>query len=220
MRSLKTACGNTENTYAGIYGKNNMTTKDTIYYEAYGNLYLNITNRCSANCVFCIREYSDGVYGYNLRLSNEPTINEIINELEPLDLSKFKEAVFTGFGEPTIRLDELLGIIHWLHERNVTVRLDTNGHASLIHSDRDVISELKEAGLDAVSVSLNAESEELYNKLCKPVYDNSYQAMLDFTKAALEIGMRTRMTVVCLPEVDIEKCERIAHDIGADFHVR
>ncbi|MDO9517597.1 MAG: TatD family nuclease-associated radical SAM protein [Methanosarcinaceae archaeon] len=196
------------------------TTKDTIYYEAYGNLYLNITNQCSANCVFCIRDFSDGVYGYNLRLSHEPTADEIINELDPLDLSKYKEVVFTGFGEPTIRLDELLEVTRWLTERNVLVRLDTNGHANLINPHRDAVSELKEAGLSAVSVSLNAESEELYNELCRPVYDNSYKAMLDFTKVALDAGMQTRMTVVGVPEIDIEKCERIAHEIGADFHVR
>jgi len=196
------------------------TAKDIIYYEAYGNLYLNITNRCSANCVFCIRDFSDGVYGYNLRLSHEPTVDEIISELKTLDLSKYKEVVFTGFGEPTIRLDEMLEVTRYLSERNIVVRLDTNGHAELIHPDRNVISELKEAGLSAVSVSLNAESEELYNELCRPAYDNSYQAMLDFTKEALDAGIRTRMTVVGVPEIDIEKCERIAHEIGADFHVR
>ncbi len=196
------------------------TEKDTIYYEAYGNLYLNITNKCSASCVFCVRDFSDGVYGYNLRLSHEPTVEEIISELETLDLSKYKEVVFTGFGEPTIRLDELLKVTRYLNERNIVVRLDTNGHAGLIHPDRNVISELKEAGLSAVSVSLNAESEELYNELCRPIYDNSYQAMLDFTKEALDAGIHTRMTVVGVPEIDIEKCERIAHDIGADFHVR
>ena len=196
------------------------TAKDIIYYEAYGNLYLNITNRCSANCVFCIRDFSDGVYGYNLRLSHEPTVDEIISELKTLDLSKYKEVVFTGFGEPTIRLDEMLEVTRYLNERNIVVRLDTNGHAELIHPDRNVISELKEAGLSAVSVSLNAESEELYNELCRPIYDNSYQAMLDFTKAALDVGIHTRMTVVGVPEIDIEKCERIAHEIGADFHVR
>ena len=196
------------------------TAKDTIYYEAHGNLYLNITNQCSASCVFCIRDFSDGVYGYNLRLSHEPTVDEIISELETLDLSKYKEVVFTGFGEPTIRLDEMLEVTRWLTERNVTVRLDTNGHAGLIHPDRNVVSELKEAGLSAVSVSLNAESEELYNELCRPMYDNSYQAMLDFTKEARDTGMQTRMTVVGVPEVDIEKCKHIAHEIGADFHVR
>ncbi len=196
------------------------TAKDIIYYEAYGNLYLNITNRCSANCVFCIRDFSDGVYGYNLRLSHEPTVDEIISELETLDLLKYKEVVFTGFGEPTIRLDEMLDVTRYLNERNIVVRLDTNGHAGLIHPDRNVVFELKEAGLSAVSVSLNAESEELYNELCRPIYDNSYQAMLDFTKEARDAGMQTRMTVVGVPEIDIEKCERIAQDLGADFHVR
>jgi len=49
--------------------KNIPDGKDTICYEAFGNLYLNITNRCSANCVFCIRKSCDGVYGYDLRLS-------------------------------------------------------------------------------------------------------------------------------------------------------
>jgi hypothetical protein len=44
--------------------------------------------------------------------------------------------------------------------------------------------------------------------------------MLDFTKEARDAGIHTRMTVVGVPEVDIEKCERIAHEIGADFHVR
>jgi TatD family-associated radical SAM protein len=196
------------------------TAKDIIYYEAYGNLYLNITNRCSANCIFCIRDFSDGVYGYNLRLSHEPTVDEIISELETLDLLKYKEVVFTGFGEPTIRLDEMLDVTRYLNERNIVVRLDTNGHAGLIHPDRNVVFELKEAGLSAVSVSLNAESEELYNELCRPIYDNSYQAMLDFTKEARDAGMQTRMTVVGVPEIDIEKCERIAQDLGADFHVR
>ncbi|MBW6471183.1 MAG: TatD family nuclease-associated radical SAM protein, partial [Methanosarcinaceae archaeon] len=161
-----------------------------------------------------------GVYGYNLRLSHEPTADEIISELNTLNLSKYKEVVFTGFGEPTIRLDEMLEVTRWLTERNVTVRLDTNGHANLINPDRDVVSELKEAGLSAVSISLNAESEELYNKLCRPVYDNSYQAMLDFTRSALDAGIQTRMTVVGVPEIDIEKCELIAQEIGVDFHVR
>ena len=196
------------------------TAKDTIYYEAHGNLYLNITNKCSASCVFCVRDFSDGVYGYNLQLSHEPTVDEIISELETLKLSKYKEVVFTGFGEPTIQLDELLEITRYLNKRNIVVRLDTNGHANLINPHRDVVSELKKAGLSAVSVSLNAESEELYNKLCRPIYDNSYQAMLDFTKEALDAGIRTRMTVVGVPGIDIEKCERIAQDIGADFHVR
>lgn len=196
------------------------TTSDTICYEAHGNLYLNITNMCTARCVFCIREFSDGVYGYNLRLSHEPSMDEIIDSLKSLDLSKYREVVFTGFGEPTVRLDDVLKVTRWLRERGISVRLDTNGHACLLYPDRDVVSELKEAGLSSVSVSLNAESEELYEKLCLPVYDNAYKALLDFTKSAVDAGIRTRMTVVDLSEIDVKKCERIAHELGADFYVR
>jgi GTP 3',8-cyclase len=194
--------------------------KDTISYEAFGNLYLNITNQCSASCVFCIRHFSDGVYGYNLRLSREPSQEEIIRELESLRLTQYKEAVFTGFGEPTCRFDMLLRLTEWLHKKGMHVRLDTNGHAALMYPGRDVVDELKTAGLDAVSVSLNAESEEKYNRFCKPVFEGSYGALLDFTKKAVNAGIRTRMTVVWQPDINISVCERIASSLGASFKVR
>lgn len=198
----------------------NTTSPGTICYEAHGNLYLNITNRCNACCTFCLRELSDGVYGYNLKLSREPTLEEIIAELEKFDLKKYHEFVFTGFGEATIRLDEMLEVTRWLKEQGMQVRLDTNGLVQLMYPDRDVVAEMREAGIDAVSVSLNAESEELYNSLCRPIYKNAYSSVIEFTKAAKEAGIRTRMTVVDLPEIDVEKCERIARDIGADFYAR
>ena len=114
----------------------------------------------------------------------------------------------------------MIVLIRWLKNLGATVRLDTNGHTQLMYPERDVVAELKEAGLDAVSVSLNAESAGLYNKLCQPRYKNAYQSMLYFTKRAISSGIRTRMTVVGFTEIDIEKCERIASELGADFHVR
>ncbi|WP_319507896.1 TatD family nuclease-associated radical SAM protein [uncultured Methanolobus sp.] len=194
--------------------------KDTICYEAYGNLYLNITNQCSASCIFCIRDICDGVYGYNLRLSREPSEEEIIKELESHDLTKYHEIVFTGFGEPTCRFDTVLHITSWLHKKGSHVRLDTNGHAALMNPGRDVVTELKEAGLDAVSVSLNAESEEKYNQLCKPAFEGSYQALLDFTKKAVDAGIKTRMTVVSQQDIDTNECEIIATELGASFRIR
>ena len=194
--------------------------KDTICYEEFGNLYLNITNRCSADCVFCIRNFSDGVYGYSLRLSHEPSEEEIFAELENLDLKKYREVVFTGFGEPTCRLDTVLHITRWLHERGISVRLDTNGHAELLYPGRDVLAELQAAGLTAVSVSLNAESEEKYNRLCRPALEGSYRALLEFTKKACRAGFRTGMTVVGQSDVDIEECRKIATGLGASFRVR
>ncbi len=199
---------------------NNPEHRDTISYEAFGSLYLNITNQCSARCVFCIRNISDGVYGYNLRLSKEPSEQEIINDLESYELNNYNEIVFTGFGEPTCRFDTVIHITKWLHERGIPARLDTNGHAALINPGRDVAAELKAAGLNAVSVSLNAESEEKYNRLCRPVFEGSYQALLDFTKKAVKYGIRTRMTVVRNQSIDIKECEKIATALGASFSIR
>lgn len=193
---------------------------DTIYYEAHNNLYLNLTNRCSADCVFCIRNFADGVYGYDLRLSKEPSIEEIIEALEGLDLSNYREIVFTGLGEPTLRFDVVLAVIHWLKSRGLKVRLDTNGHAALINPELDVIAELKNAGVDSISVSLNAESEEKYDKLCRPSHKKAYLAVLDFVKGAKKAGISTRVTVVQIPEIDIEKCRKVSEELGSEFHIR
>lgn len=197
-----------------------LDSMDTIYYEAHKNLYINLTNRCSAACTFCIRNFADGVYGYNLRLSKEPSTEELISALEKLDLSRYKEIVFTGLGEPTMRFDDVLAVTRWLKKRNLRVRLDTNGHAALINPGRDVISELKNAGIDAVSVSLNAESEEKYNKLCRPLHKNAYKAVLDFIKEARKAEIDTRVTVVDVPEIDLEKCRNLAKKLDSNFHIR
>jgi TatD family-associated radical SAM protein len=198
----------------------NFDFMDTIYYEAHKNLYINLTNRCSADCVFCIRNFADGVYGYDLRLSREPTTEEVIEALERLDLSKYREIVFTGLGEPTLRFDVVLAVTRWLKNRNIRVRLDTNGQAALINPERDVVSELKTAGIDSVSVSLNAESEEKYNKLCRPIHKNAYSEVLNFIRGARKAGIITRVTVVNVPEIDLEGCKKLADELGADFHIR
>ncbi|VVB86867.1 7-carboxy-7-deazaguanine synthase [uncultured archaeon] len=194
--------------------------KDTILYEAHGNLYLNITNRCTAECVFCIKRYSDGVYGYNLRLSREPALSEIIRELSNTDLQKYSEVVFTGLGEPLVRLDEVLEITRWLSARGMPVRLDTIGHAKLLYPERKVAQELAEAGMKIVSISLNAPDEKTYNELCIPKLKNAYVKMLEFAREVTKTRMELRFTVVNLPAVDIDRCGEIAKEYRADFKVR
>lgn len=197
-----------------------MNAKDTIVYEAHGNLYLNITNRCTSECVFCVKRYSDGVYGYNLRLSREPGLQEIKKELSEKDLSNYKEVVFTGFGEPLVRLGEVLEITKWLTSQGISVRLDTSGHARLLYPERNVAKELAGSGMKEVSISLNAHDKKTYDHLCGPKYTDAYEKMLDFAKDVSDNGMRLRFTVVRLPVVDIEKCTEIAKEYCADFKVR
>jgi MoaA/NifB/PqqE/SkfB family radical SAM enzyme len=56
-------------------------------------------------------------------------------------------------------LDVLLEVARWVRQhygRPLQIRVDTNGHGNLLNRGRDVAAELKAAGIDKVSVSLNA----------------------------------------------------------------
>jgi TatD family-associated radical SAM protein len=186
-------------------------------------LYLNITNQCSNCCYFCIRKYKPGVRGFNLKLKEEPTVKEIKTDLsEVLHLRNWDELVFCGFGEPTERLDALLEVAKWVRQyygKPLKMRVDTNGHGYLLNPGRDVAAEMKNAGIEKVSVSLNAETKEKYMEICKPNFPEAYEALLDFicrTKKLLEV----EATAVRLPEVNLAKVQAVANNLGVKFKVR
>lgn len=78
-----------------------MTKAMNILYEIGDTLYVNLTNRCPCSCTFCIRNESDTVNGHDvLWLEREPTAGEVIDRLCELDLSRYSELVFCGYGEP------------------------------------------------------------------------------------------------------------------------
>lgn len=86
---------------------------NTYVYKAYGNLYINLTNKCSNSCDFCIRNGRDGLEGQPLWLTKEPCAEDVINQL-PQDLHAYKEVVFCGFGEPTYKLQTMLETAKYL----------------------------------------------------------------------------------------------------------
>ena len=78
-----------------------------ITYEVENSLYVNITNKCSNRCVFCIRNNGDTAYGSDpLWLEREPTVQEIIDSILEREVEKYSEIVFCGYGEPSFRLKE------------------------------------------------------------------------------------------------------------------
>lgn len=195
----------------------------SVVYWLENSLYLNITNRCSNNCYFCLKNFKRGVRGFNLKLTDEPSANEVIAELQKvINLKNWKEIVFCGFGEPLERLDCILEVGKWIRRyygKIVSVRIDTNGQGLLLNKDRDVIKELKGAGVDKISVSLNAQDEETYNQICKPSFNNAYASILDFIRRAKDF-LDVEVTAVAVPEVDLSKIEEIAQKMGVRFRVR
>jgi len=186
-------------------------------------LYLNITNQCSNCCYFCLKRYKRGVGGFNLKLLKEPTMERIETELsEVLPERRWDGIVFCGFGEPTERLDVLLEVTKWIRQhcgKPIQIRLDTNGHGYELNPDRDVALELKNAGIDKVSVSLNAGDTETYAEICKPIFPEAYEAVLEFILKAKDL-VEVEVTAVRLPEVDLAKIQNVANNLGVKFKVR
>ena len=195
----------------------------TITYELGNSLYVNVTNRCSNDCSFCVRNKHNGVNGKdNLWLDREPSVEEIKADFENRDLSKYDAVVFCGYGEPMMRTDVVLEVARWLRENNPTlkIRVNTNGQANLINK-RDITPEL-EGIFDCVSISLNTDSAEKYQRLCKSEFgEAAYEELQNFARLAKRYVPDVVFSVVdILPKEEIENCRKIAEDCGVSFRVR
>lgn len=198
--------------------------ENNLVYFLDGNIYINLTNLCTNNCVFCIRTIKKDVLGTDLFLKDENIkAEDVIEQLKKIESKIDKEIVFCGYGEPLIKLDILKQVAKYIKENypKVKTRINTNGQANLIHK-RNIVPEL--VGLiDKISISLNAETEELYNELAVPKLENSYQAVKEFTKECVKNGIDTTLTIVTgfkNYKVDVEKCKEITESLGAKFRER
>ncbi|MGE4282556.1 MAG: TIGR04100 family radical SAM protein [Clostridia bacterium] len=193
-----------------------------ITYELGSSLYVNITNRCTNRCSFCIRNTAQGVgTGDNLWLEREPTVEEIIGDIEGHNLSKYKEIVFCGYGEPMMRTLEIVEVCKYVKKKsNLLIRINTNGHANLTY--KKDITPLLEGLVDCISISLNAKNAAEYAEACQSDYgEEAYHGMLDFARKCKSYVPRVILTVVdVMSKEDIEQCREIAKDVGVNFRVR
>ncbi len=195
----------------------------TIVYKVYNNLYVNLTNRCSCSCVFCLRQNRDHMEeSDSLWLDHEPTLQEVKDAFAKEDMSQYEEVVFCGFGEPTERMDLLLEVAAFVKENyQKPVRINTNGQANLING-RDVAPELK--GLaDTISISLNTPNEEKYNEMVRSIYgDKAYGAMLDFAREAKKYVPNVVLSTVdtTLSKEEEEQCRQICEKLAVTYRIR
>lgn len=186
------------------------------------NVYVNLTNRCNCACGFCLRSTKQFGPEDTLWLSEEPAAGDVIGEFEKYDLKEMSEAVFCGFGEPTMRLDVLLETAAYLKnkEPNLPIRVNTNGLAELEHKKE--IAPLFKGLVDTVSISLNASTAGEYNKVTKNKFGaGSYEAMLLFAEHCKAYVPNVVLTVVdCIGRREIEACRDICDKIGIPLRVR
>lgn len=189
-----------------------------VSYQIDNNLYLSITDRCTLECAFCPKTHGDmTVKGYDLSFNHRPTSEEIIASID--DPTRYDEVVFCGYGEPTMRFNVLLEVARNVKARGGRVRLNTDGLSNLVHK-HDTLPELAEC-VDALSVSLNAQNSEVYDRHCRPNLPGSYEAVLEFLREAPKhIQDVTATAIDGLEGVDIPACEAIAKDLGVKFRRR
>ncbi len=199
---------------------------DNLVYILDEKIYINLTNLCTNDCVFCIRTLKDDVVGANLFLQDEKIdVREVFAQLKKFDIKENEEIVFCGYGEPLIKFEEIKQISKYIKEnyKNIRIRVNTNGQGNMIHK-RDIVPELAQY-IDAVSISLNAETEQLYDELSRPKaqYKGAYSRVKEFIWYCAKAGIDTTATIVVGYKdynVDVEKCRQIAQNLGAKFRIR
>lgn len=194
--------------------------QNTYVYTVDNNLYINLTNRCSNRCEFCVRYYDKPVYG-DLWIGHEPTAQEVIDILDKCyNLSDYGEVVFCGFGEPTYRFDAIEQISAYIHSKGAKTRINTNGQANEILGE-DITDRIVKC-IDTINVSLNATDAEKYDKICHSQYGlRAFDIMLDFAEKCVAKGGNVVLSIVdCVGEEEIAKARKIAEKIGAKLRVR
>jgi TatD DNase family protein len=181
------------------------------------SLYLNLTSRCTNNCYFCPRNSGFHVAGHNLRLNSEPSESEILSAVEKYP--DYDEIVFCGIGEPTLRFELVLALAAKLKKKKRPIRLNTNGQGNLI-AKADLPAKLR-GYIDSVSISLNAQDETTYTKICRPQFGAKvYLEILKFAGRCKEEGIKTSFSIVTVPEVIVDECQRIADKMGIPLRIR
>ena len=110
----------------GFIGIQNLDAEER---TSISDIYVNITNRCPCSCDFCIRKNEVADESNSLWLEQEPSVQEIIDEFESIDINNCREVIFCGFGEPLERIDEVVQVSKYLKNRapGIKIRVNTNG---------------------------------------------------------------------------------------------
>ena len=194
----------------------------TIFYELDGKLYLNLTNRCTNACEFCIRDYDEGISpDINLWIDREPSAEEIAADSKRFDMTKYPEVTLCGYGEPLLRLDTAVAACKYLKRTyGCKIRINTNGLASAYHKTN--VPPLFSGLADVFSVSLNQKDAPSYDALCHSQFGlSAFDEIVNFAREAKKYIPRVIMTVVdVIPAEDIAECKKTAEALGAEFRVR
>lgn len=157
-------------------------------------LRVSLTERCNLNCVYCGNNacYSD----------NELTCRQIISLVGAFAKCGITKVRLTG-GEPLVRND-ICDIVRGIKAIDGIKKIVLTTNGILL---KKYAKELKQAGLDAVNISLDSTDEKIYREMTG--YDN-IQRVFDGIKEAQNVGLSpVRINAVLIKGIN----ERSAKDL-------
>lgn len=163
-----------------------------------------------------------------LAAGHEPTAAEVAAAVnaEAVDGCPVESAVFSGVGEPLLRLRVLEEVASGLlTERAWPLRVNTNGLMPASEA-AGVALRLSKAGISTVSVNIATHDPKQYDALMEPEplrYSPAFSLPLghaevcSFVEACVVQGLQVECTAVTRPEVDVEATSRFVAGLGAIF---
>lgn len=193
-----------------------------IIYTYENNVYFNLTNRCTCKCIFCVRKEYDALgESETLWHDHTPSWEEIKTSIDEFDFSKYSEAIFCGYGEPTCAYENLIQSAKYMKEKypHIRLRINTNGLGEL-YNQKPIVEELAQY-IDAASISLNAPNAARYQEVTQPCFDHAFDALLSFSKRANELFQSVQFSVVDVisPE-EIAASQALAEELQIPLRVR
>jgi len=192
------------------------------------SLYVHVTS--AANSVTLVQSRGPGFSaaflppgartGADGQAAPDPGTEELAQEVQgQLAAEPADAVVFAGTGEPTLALGQLLALGERLRGTAGALRLNTNGLGSLQHG-RDIVPELRSAGITGVSVALNAPTSARHRCTVRPRVrgasaEEAFSAACSFVSASAAAFPPASVEVTCVaaPGIDAAAVEALVRDL-------
>jgi AdoMet-dependent heme synthase len=145
---------------------------------------LALTNRCNSRCKHCYFDSGKSL-PYEMKAKQ---IKKALDELKKIGVKKID---ITG-GEPLLR-DDLEEIISYAKKQDFYVKVLTNG----LLLSKEKLALLKKAGLDAIGISLDGSTPEIYNSV-RNMNEKVFNSVIKNIKNTVSFGFYVKVNTVAL----------------------
>lgn len=155
--------------------------KDIVYTmpSQRNRVFINVIHACPNACLFCVDFKGDTFYGFNLKHEKRVTAEQIVTAVQAYPhLAEVTEIYFCGIGEPLLCynvVSEAAIHLRKLLPKGMVLAVNTSGTFYRWNPRVDFAKHF-----DLIQVSLNAENQETYDRICRPKFRGAYETLMGF----------------------------------------